>query len=65
MVIKSKLYPYPVLSSFSDDYKSGNFDVSITPVRDGYNIKIEYNAILTSKELLKLIDTGKAKYVYL
>lgn len=38
MEIKYKLYPYPVLSSYSDDYKTGSFDATIDVVRDGYNI---------------------------
>ncbi len=40
MEIKYKLYPYPVLSSYSDDYKNGSFDATIDVVRDGYNSEI-------------------------
>ena len=29
MEIKYKLYPYPVLSSYSNDYGTGAFDVAI------------------------------------
>ena len=64
MEIKYKLYPYPVLSPYSDDYKSGAFDVTIDPVRDGYNLRIDFIASLTSEGLIDLIKTGKAKYVY-
>ena len=46
MEIKYKLYPYPVLSSYSDDYKSGSFDVTIDPVRDGYNIRLDFLCLL-------------------
>lgn len=35
MEIKYKLYPYPVLSSYSNDYETGNFDVTIDVARDG------------------------------
>lgn len=35
MEIKYKLYPYPVLSSYSNDYGNGSFDVAIDIVRDG------------------------------
>ena len=64
MEIKYKLYPYPVLSAFSDDYKNGKFDVAIDPVRDGYNLRIDFLATLTSSALTELIRTGSAKYVY-
>ena len=64
MEIKYKLYPYPVLSSFSDDYKKGKFDVTIEPVRDGYNLRIDFLATLTCASLMELIKSGAAKYVY-
>ena len=64
MEIKYKLYPYPVLSGYSDDYKSGQFDVSIDISRDGYDLKISFQATLTCQSLLDLIQNEKAKYVY-
>lgn len=64
MVIKNKLYPYPVLSPYSDDYKCGSFDVEVGIVRDGYNLTINFCASLTSEGLLELIKTGRAKYVF-
>lgn len=64
MEIKYKLYPYPVLSSFSDDYKAGKFDVTIDVVRDGYNLRIDFLAILNCPSLTEMIKTSKAKYVY-
>lgn len=64
MEIKYKLYPYPVLSPYSDDYKNGNFDVTIDPVRDGYDLRIDFIASLTCADLLELIKVKKAKYVY-
>lgn len=64
MEIKYKLYPYPVLSSFSNDYKNGAFDVNIDPVRDGYGLRIDFLATLTCQSLLQRIEKGDAKYVY-
>lgn len=64
MEIKYKLYPYPVLSTYSDDYKAGEFDVTIDIVRDGYNLRVDFLATLTSPSLIELIKTGQAKYVY-
>lgn len=64
MFIKNKLYPYPVLSSYSDDYKCGSFDVEVGIIRDGYNLIINFCASLTSEGMLELIKSGRAKYVF-
>ncbi len=64
MEIKYKLYPYPVLSSYSNDYKTGAYDVAIDPVRDGYNLRIDFVATLTSESLINHIKAGNARFVY-
>lgn len=64
MEIKYKLYPYPVLAEYSDAYKSGSFEVSIDPSKEGYDVKIHFLATLNSTSLNRLIQDGKAKYVY-
>ncbi len=64
MEIKYKLYPYPVLTDYSDDYKTGKFEVAMNPVKDGYNIRLEFQAELTSEGLKNQIQLGFAKYVY-
>lgn len=37
MEIRYKLYPYPVLAYYSDDYKDGSFDTTIDLQKDGYS----------------------------
>lgn len=64
MEIKYKLYPYPVLSSYSNDYGNGAFDVAIDIVRDGYDLRIDFLATLTCQSLQDCIKQGVAKYVY-
>lgn len=64
MEIKYKLYPYPVLSSYSNDYENGTFDVTIDIVRDGYDLRVDFLATLTCQSLLDCIKQGTAKYVY-
>lgn len=64
MEIRYKLYPYPVLAYYSDDYKEGNFDTTIDLQRDGYNIRVDFLSTLTNNGLKALIEQGKAKYVY-
>ena len=64
MEIKYKLYPYPVLSSYSNDYGNGSFDVAIDIVRDGYDLRIDFLATLTCQSLQDCIKQGVAKFVY-
>ena len=64
MEIKYKLYPYPVLSTYSDDYQSGRFNVVIELRREGYHLCIDFTAELTNAALRNLIRAGQAQYVY-
>ena len=48
MEIKYKLYPYPVLSAYSDDYRQGMFEANIDIVKEGYNVRVDFLANLTS-----------------
>lgn len=64
MEIRYKLYPYPVLAYYSDDYKAGAFDTTIDLAKDGYNIKVDFMASLTNDGLKALILNGQAQYVY-
>ena len=64
MEIKYKLYPYPVLSSYSNDYRTGTFDVVIDIVRDGYDLRIDFLTTLICQSLQECIKQGSAKFVY-
>ena len=64
MEIRSKLYPYPVLSPDNDDYIASSFINNIDVIRDGYNIKITMSSSLENAELERLISDGDAQYVY-
>lgn len=64
MEIKYKLYPYPVLAYYSDDYKDGSFDTTIDVRSEGYNIRIDFISTLTNEGLKKLISNGAASYTY-
>ena len=64
MDIRYKLYPYPVLAYYSDDYVGCSFDTAIEVVKDGYNLRITFLATLDNKELLELIADGKAVIAY-
>lgn len=65
MDIRYKMYPYPVLAYFLDDYKDKHaFDVKITQVKDGFDTKLVFETTLTNKELLGLVRSRKASFVY-
>ena len=55
MEIRYKLYPYPVLSSNSDDYIDSIFESAVEVKREGYNIKISFVSELTNPEMEALI----------
>lgn len=64
MDIRYKLYPYPVLSSFSDDYIDCSFISDIKVVRDIRDIVIKMNVIMDNVELQNLIKLNKAEYLF-
>ena len=50
MDIRYKLYPYPVLSNYSDDYINSSFDSAIEVKREGYNIVISVVSEIKNSE---------------
>ena len=46
MHIKAKLYPYPVLTDFNDDYIESNFDMDVSITKNPNKIAIAVNALL-------------------
>jgi len=64
MEIRYKLYPYPVLSYYSDDYGGSSFEVNIDAKRDGYNLRIDFSASLKNEELQHYLLTEDIKFAY-
>lgn len=64
MDIKYRLYPYPVLASFNDDYKSSKFHVNAECVLDAFDICINYSVDLENEQIRELISKGKASIVF-
>lgn len=64
MDLKYKLFPYPVLAEFSDDYKNNKFlcNSSIEKIRDAITFKLE--AKVEDKTLKNFIDNDKARYIF-
>lgn len=60
-----KLYPYPVLAEFLDDYKDNKaFYAKMSYVHEGYQHQVTILTTLTDERLNKLISEGKATYTY-
>jgi hypothetical protein len=64
MDIRTKLYPYPVLAYYTDDYKNSEFDVNITIQQDGYNVLIDFVSTLDNPQIVALIKQEKAGYAF-
>lgn len=63
MELKTRLYPYPVLCFYNNDYKTSKFKVEISDwkIKDN-NIEVDFDIFLNNKELKELIVNGQAHY---
>lgn len=64
MVIRYKMFPYPVLTEFTDDYVNSKFEVTIEEAQHGYDRCLYFNVTLKNDTLQQLIKDGKASYAY-
>lgn len=64
MDIKEKLYTYPVLSYFSDDYKKSKFTQSIKEEQQFNGMKFKLKYELENEELKQLIKSGYAQVIF-
>lgn len=64
MVIKNKIFPYPVLTSELDDYNNSSFKVTVKIAeRNVTDTVLEFDIELKDNILQKLISEGKAIFV--
>lgn len=63
MRIKAKLYPYPVLASFNNDYVDSDFDIEVQETITEKEIIFKFVPKLNNQELEKLIRFGQAIFV--
>ncbi len=64
MDIRNRLYPYPVLASFTDDYVDSSFDTEIEDNRDGFEILFRVSSKLKNTDIERLIREGDAVFLY-
>ncbi|MGN1114930.1 MAG: hypothetical protein ACI4RC_07410 [Oscillospiraceae bacterium] len=63
MDIHHKLYPYPVLSIYNDDYKDSSFTMKFTAEQGLREICFKISLNLVDKKINKLIENEYAEYV--
>lgn len=64
MVIKNKIFPYPVLAEELDDYKGSQFKATVSISEQNVSDTVlSFDLELTDSTLQRLISDGKATYV--
>jgi hypothetical protein len=64
MDIRHKLFPYPVLSLFSDDYISSEFISEARPVKNLNEIVLFLNVSIDNEGLKDLVEKEYAEYIF-
>ena len=64
MNIEYRLYPYPVLTYFSDDYVNSTFTSSLKTEKKQENILFQLKAETNDEKLLELVKEEKAEYLF-
>lgn len=64
MEIKNKLFPYPVLCTFNDDFIESKFQVDIAKSQSFKELIFEYNITLENDELNEMILSGLVEFVF-
>lgn len=64
MRIRYKLFPYPVLCSDIDDYKSNRFEVAVYVYRDIHNIKFNFDVNFDDILLKEMIKNRQVEIVF-
>lgn len=64
MDIKNRLYPYPVLAAFNDDYIESSFRTEVEDAREGFEIVFKVQSCLENDDLNKMIREGDAEFLY-
>lgn len=64
MDIRNKLFPYPVLCNFNDDFVESKFKVSITKSQSFRELIFKYDIILDNGEINKMVQDDLAEFVF-
>ena len=64
MDIRYKLYPYPIVSSFTNDYVNSSYDTSIEVSMFAHSIIISFESVIKNDEINHLLMDKKVAMVY-
>ena len=62
MEVSYKLYPYPVLAFYNDDYVDSSFEINVTESHDRHHILFNFDVQLDNDHLNSLIETDLAEF---
>lgn len=63
MEIRARLYPYPVLSSDTDDYTRSSFSFDVTATQQVREVCLNISISLENEELQRRIDKNEAEFL--
>lgn len=64
MDIKNKLFPYPVLCTFNDDFVESKFEANISKSQTFKELIFDYNITLENDEINEMIQNDLAEFVF-
>jgi hypothetical protein len=62
MDIRPKLFPYPVLAEYTDDYINSAFNLEVSLLQGRHDLSFTFTSILDNKEIEKMIDDDRFIY---
>lgn len=63
MKVKNKLYPYPLLADYKNDYVGSKFDVNYSAKNEFNQFVLNVDFLLTDEYIQSLINTGRLTYL--
>lgn len=63
MELKSRLYPYPILSAFNDDYLDSSFDFEVNWSNNNGKVVFDIELSLNNSQIEQLLEENKAEYL--
>lgn len=63
MKLNNRLFPYPILSPYFNDYNNVDFEADITIQQSSHSIQVNIRITLTEPYLLQMVEDGIIEYV--
>ena len=62
MEIRNRLYPYPVLAFYNDDFKNSSFSMEVNCIVEKSLVRFNFDSYLSNDHLMHLIELGDLCY---